>query len=116
MGSDTLRSNAGLDKAVTKSTNFEQLRENLLQELERQGTIQRDRTDAHGVRLTGPVVLDGSGSSGVREILRRRVAVGYQGGASEFEIEGSSAEELDAKEAAIRAKVRTEHPAPIRNF
>ncbi len=109
--SDTIKSTDAIDKKVMGSTNFEQLRESLLQELEKQGTIQRDRTDAYGVRVVGPVETDAPLQTDAplpAGVDHNRVfRVVYPSGNNRFEIYGANDAELDERERQIRAMFST---------
>jgi len=105
--SDFLKSNPQIDEAVRNSTNFEQMREAVLQTLAKQGAIVRDRTNPYDTRVNPnalpeePAPVLTVPSQPVEPPTHMQVL--YPGGNDRIEVYASSQKELDAKVAAINA-------------
>jgi len=103
-----LKSNPKLDSAIESSTNFEDLRETIKQELAAQGVIVRQREEgnygAHFLRQPETFTETRSDAFvSANPENDKFVRVIYPAGNNRFEIYGSSEADLDAKEGQIRA-------------
>ncbi len=104
--SDFIRSNPKLDDAVLGADNFESMRERLLQTLEQQNVIQRDKTDAYGVRVNpdSPALNRPDSPLSAQRGTPTHIRKFYGGadGNHEFVITGMSDADLDVQEERIR--------------
>jgi hypothetical protein len=106
--SDYMKSNPKLDEAITNAKSAAELREVMLSTLAAQGTVLRDRQDPYDLRVIpqaeplAPVSSSSPAPTGMRKFSDTwyRTVV-YDN--SHFELIGDSEQDLDAKEAAIRA-------------
>ena len=103
--SEFMKSNPAIDKAVSESTNFEDIREILKSSLAGQGLISRERGDDYGARVLrqpeapAPVALMSDEERTRR--MHQRVIYPYQN--ARIVIEGLTEQELDEAEARVRA-------------
>lgn len=111
MSNEFLRPSAAMDKIANESVSFEDMREYMKVELEKQGIITRNvREDGNygaqlnpGYRSAEPAPESSMPEAPARETCVRRI---YPHGNDTFTIFGASEQELDSKEKTIREMYR----------
>jgi len=109
MSNEFLRPSAAVDKIVNDSTDFENMRERMKVELEKQGVLVRNPLDGGfgvqlnpGYRPAEPAPVPEPEAPRAQNCVR----VVYPKGNDRYEIFGASEQELDLKEAQIRSLYR----------
>jgi len=109
-----LRSNPKLDEVIRNATTVDELRESMLAELAKQGTIVRDNRDAFNTRVVPrPPQPPAPVSSSLSDENRMRKASDTWSryvidGNSHFELFGDSEQDLNEQESRIRAILSAE--------
>jgi hypothetical protein len=103
-----IKSTPQIDALVNGATNFEQLRESVKSELERNGMIARDWHDPYnGTLLRKPemAIPDAVAAEPTNQGPTTHYRVIYPFQNDRYELTGYSEAELDQKEAAIRSAI-----------